>query len=272
MFDGDNARKADDVHTTRFPSLSACLSHAMKSPFWGNNSSGRSWQGGTFEEAHRWATQGWPEGAREATAKSRRVVERALQSTSAMALTHVLEYDVAGGAYDVGALCSGVPECWIRPEPQHVRRAISLCVNITASGGVTAETLKARGIAVASLVLSLQAVGHPVTVDVCQVITAYDGITRTTATRVIDASTGSQLDVDRLVYAIAHPTMFRCIYRAALETNQHGHGEWSGNPESNSFPGDYDLKLGGVHLYEVERWRDGGEAWVLAEFEKQTQP
>jgi hypothetical protein len=270
LYDGGNDRQASQDNTTRYSSLTECLMAAKASPIWGNNA-GRDWQGGTFKECEQWALNGWQEGARIASDKSARIVDRLVQSQSGMALTDTLAYDVTGGVYDVGGYLSGTPECWIRSEPQIAKRAISILVNVTASGGVESSTLQTRGIAVASLVLALQAKGHPVTVDVCQVITSScDYVTRTTVIRVIDASTGSQLDVDRLVYSVAHPTVFRCIGRAEM-TKDAARYEWNGNPESNTYPpGDYDLKLGGAHLYEVDRWRDGGEAWILSEFEKQT--
>src|SRR5690606_32507271 len=139
------------------------------------------------------------------TEKSRRIVDRAVSSRSAMALVQDFQPDVVGAAYDVGGYRSGVPECWVRPETVPVRRAISVCVNVTASGGIEASTLRKRGIAVASLVLALQSAGHPVTVDVAVCIDSYNGRGKfMDLCRVCDAM-GSQVDIDRMVFAMAHP-------------------------------------------------------------------
>lgn len=261
-------RCAAEADTLRFATLSECVERAMKSPTWGDSES-TGFMGGTWAETKQYSTLGWPDGVREATEKANRVVDRAVQSTAALVLNMELSYDVAGAAYDVGGYLSGVPECWMRPQLVIERKAISIITNIVASASVPASALRTRGIAVASLVLALQAQGYPVTLDVCENMSmSYrSGKTVAHVVRVLDASTGSQMDLDRVVYAIAHPTMFRGVFRAVM-----GDNDWGPCcPESEGYPpGEYDLKFGGAHLNEAMRWTDGGEAWVLETFEKQT--
>lgn len=254
----------------RFESLEALTRAAIASPDWNakrGGDMGNSWAGGSYDDAATFALKGWPEGVKEARERSERIVNRVVQSQSALALVTDNAYDMAGACYDVGGYLSGTPECWIRPQETVARRSISISVNIEASGGISAGTMRQRGIAVASLVMALQSVGFPVTVDVSQVCRMEHGTGAVEAlvTRVSDAN-GSVLDLDRLVFAIAHPTMFRRILRSVT-----GHKKWDpGMPVADSHPGEYDLKFGGTHLHQSERWTDGGERWILEEFERQT--
>lgn len=254
-------------HHTKYPTLTAFVAAAKASPDWGDTSSGMYDEhcGGSYEHAEQLATLGWSDGARKASALMRKVADRAVQSTQAMALTDNVSWDVTGMAFDVGAYLSGEPECWLAMGEQPTRKAVSICVNVTTSYGVSPDTMMKRGIAVAALVLALQSKGYPVTVDVVQVLQKWDGDPKASTVRVIDAN-GSPLDTDRLVYAIAHPSVFRRLGRAAQ-----GRANWDGHGvQSDSFPGEYDLKFGGAHLYQVDRWTDGGEAWVMEQFLEQT--
>ena len=138
----------------RFDSLTEAYEAAKDGTHYRNQWGSDDWYGGSVEETTHAILRGWTAGVSEATEKSRRIVDRAVSSRSAMALVQDFQPDVVGAAYDVGGYCSGVPECWVRPETVPVRRAISVCVNVTASGGIEASTLRKRGIAVASLVLA----------------------------------------------------------------------------------------------------------------------
>lgn len=254
--------------TIRYDSLTALVDAARKMPYWNRADwADDAWAGGSFKQAEEYTARGWADGAREASDKVNRIADRLLQSQTALALSDDLTFDVTGGVYDIGGYLSGEPECWIRKEPQIAKRGVSVCVNITASCGVAADVMRRRGIAVAALVLALQAKGYPVTVDVCQVLGMKNGQgTVATVFRVIDAATGSQLDLDRLVFAIAHPVIFRRVMRTITVPK-----DWDpSGVRSDSFPGEYDLKLGGVHLEQAHRWMDGGEAWIVSEFERQT--
>lgn len=186
-----------------------------------------------------------------------------------------ITYDVQGMAYDVGAYLSGEPECWLAHEETASKRAVRLVVDLGVSCGVPHHAIETRGIAMCGLVLALQAQGYPVTVDVCVIHGKHFA-----SVRIIDAETGSILDIDRLTYAIAHLTMARGWLPYAINGQR---GSTSGTRWGNSCPyngtatpayvlaqGPCDLYIGAAHLNAVERWQDGGEAWVLSEYEKQT--
>jgi hypothetical protein len=229
------------------------------------------WAGGTHEYAIKLASEGWPEGARLASEKATRMATRLVEATG-MATYQSIEYDVIGAAYDAGAVALGIPEAWGVMAPQEAKRAIRIVLNIAVSGGVPASSITARGLAVTALVLALQARGYPVTVDVTQ--GSGNKLADVTVT-LSDASTGSQLDVDRLAYGLAHPTMFRRLLRAATcgvrnEGRSMATSCWDYSSVADDKVPLGDLYLGSAHLNQVGRWQDGGEKWILDEYIRQT--
>ena len=231
------------------------------------------WAGGTWREAKRLATHGWTDGARRAAEVATRIADRVVSSPSLVSTHEELGYDVTGGCYDHGAYAQGVPECWLTMRPVEARRAVRIVVNIAASGGVSNEILERRGFATVAMALTFDAMGYPVTVDVCDVQNYVD---HDFVIRVADSSTGSPLDVDRLAYALAHPTSLRQV--VARLTNQlvGRSGAWDrGIPWREAIPeekvgGAYDVGITGGHLKDVEKWTDGGESWVVEQYLNQT--
>ena len=239
-------------------------------------------QGGTVADGLRFAREGWPEGTRQAMEMVEKIANRAVCSRSSSSVEPVIGYDVTGAAYDAAAYISGVPECWSTLQPSESKKAIRVLASISASGAVKVSTLRTRGIAIAALVLSLQSRGYVVTLDVADVAKAQEGETGKaygTFVRVIDGSVGSPLDIDRIVFALAHPTMFRGLMSAMMDgfIGCHSGTTWGssqpyqGDPDADDVFGKYDLYIGGAHLDDAAGWTDGGEGWVLSEFHRQTQ-
>lgn len=261
---------------TRFDSLSDLVSHVESLPVHGEGSP--DFSGGTFVDAKRLAAMGWPEGARRASAVSNRIADRVIASRNADNQEPVIGQDVCGAAYDPGAYASGVPECWSTLEPAVEKRAIRIVVNAMASGSVSNESIVDRGVAVAGLVLALQSRGYVVTVDVCQVLTPDKcKEVESTIVRVIDGASGSPLDVDRLVYAIAHPTVLRVLfanttngYRGRTCSTRWGSGSITRTVDDAMTDGPCDLYLEHMHADDSDKWAGGGEKWVLDQFNRQT--
>jgi len=256
-----------------FNTLHALVQYVASLPFEGDDASDftRQWAGGTHESAMELASVGWPEGAKLASDKAVRMANRLVETTG-IAQCDVVEYDVIGAAYDVGAVALGIPEAWGMLAPQEARKAIRIVLNVAVSGGVPASSITARGLAVTALVLALQARGYPVTVDITQ---GSGNKLKDVTVTLADASTGSQLDVDRLAYGLAHPTMFRRLLRAATcGVRNEGHSSttscWDHSRVADDVGLECDLYLGSAHLHQVERWQDGGERWILEEYLRQT--
>jgi len=215
------------------------------------------------------AKYGWPEGTSQAAKVSQGLVNRIMQSYS-MGLSTESVQDVTGAVYDPASYISGVPECWLRPDMQPSRRAVSIGVNISASSAISNETITARGTATMALVLLLQSQGYPVTVD----LIAGNAVAKACNyyARLCDAETGSQLDIDRLSFLLSHPSSLRHITRAHYNLMGYSSTEWGTDMPSGDWrPMEYDLFLGGTNLMDVKRWEDGGEKWILDEFNRQTE-
>ena len=226
--------------------------------------------GGCHATALRLARYGWPEGAAIASEKAARIANRVVEATGASTYLAV-EYDVIGAAYDAGAVALGIPEAWGVLAPQEAKRAIRIVSNLGVSCGVGTNAIMHRGIAVAALAMALTSRGYPVTIDL---YAANGGCPNWALVRIADAATGSQLDVDRIVYALAHPTFPRKLVRAANSGYRNGYsGDVWGAGAANADmkpPGEIDLFLGGMLYSQANRWQDGGEAWILQEYLRQT--
>jgi hypothetical protein len=231
-----------------------------------------SWSGAglSTEDTYQKALYGWPEATALAAKIAEQLSER-IVSMSEISPVPQYNYDVMGGAFDAGSFISGVPECWGVTQPETVRRAVRIVANIDASGGVSNDVLIQRGAAVGALVMLLQLRGHPVTVDVLCPDGSYSK--RGCMVRVASAESGSQLDIDKVVFALAHPGMLRVFFRGWTNEYIGGQrGRWDTTaPLTNEFPdGDIDLVLGGTHLYEFARYADGGVQWIIDEYMRQT--
>jgi hypothetical protein len=257
-----------------YPSLTSAVEAAVSGPDWCNSlyANREGFMGGvTHDGARQLALFGWTDGARQASERAARVVDRVMRATTDVALD-AFEWDVTGACFDVGTYLTGEPECWLRPSEATTKRGIHICVNSAASGGVPAQTLMARGITIASLALALQTRGYPLTIDVVECSNHFRDGYQSLVVRIVEAN-GAPLDVDRLVYSLAHPSMLRGIIANAYGKRQ---DQWGvGQPDSNGRPDnapEYDLYVGGVHLYDTARWTDEqqAEAWVVAQYLEQT--
>lgn len=233
-----------------------------------------TWYGGmgyTVDETFHLARYGWPEATRVASELAEKLTAR-IVSMSDLSVAPKIGYDVVGGAYDPGAYIAGVPECWGTIEPTPIRRAVRIVANLDASGGISNDTLFKRGAAVSALVILLQTRGHPVTVDVLCPDGTYSK--RGCFVRIASAESGSILDIDKVTFALAHPGFLRVFFRGWTNEFIGGAiGRWdTTGPLTNEFPeGEIDLVLGGTHYDEVDRYRDGGEQWIVQEYLRQTE-
>ena len=264
------------MRRTQFDTLSEFVDHVKALP-WRNNghwAARSSFAGGSLDDAIRLATFGWPEGTERAVRKATAITDRVIAST-AEGSAPCIDYDVTGAAFDAGAVALGIPEAWARPGVEPSRHAIRMVLNCGTSAGVSNEVIEQRGIAVVALALTFIARGYPVTIDVQ--ISNVIQYSKDVTIRVADAASGAPLDIDRVTYALAHPTMLRQLQRANYNgcrngSPDDGRNEWgSDSPASDTRPsGHIDLFMGGAHLSQTERWRDGGESWILAEYLRQT--
>lgn len=194
----------------------------------------------------------------------------------------VTEYSVTGGTVDMGKFVTGDPECMLdwKAEPSaSMGRVVRVCMAGTASANIPAEHIIRRGTAVVALLDTLHKLGVGLELWWDSTIsgdTTEDGINRfSTAVKLHDSS--EPLDIDNLMWAVAHPSMLRRLTFSVQEQSetkkeQHAIAGWGyGTPDDMGLPEDPD----GSFDVTVERLQRGyGEGivedpvkWVISTVE-----
>jgi hypothetical protein len=168
----------------------------------------------TFSEAVDLARGGWAEG----TAKivEHREACSAFLAAAKTAKTREFGWDVTGDFIDVGRLLSGEPECCgseFDGGNQIASRVVSIRLNQSVSGGISADTICARGVTVLVAVDLLESCGVrcEVTVSKGSKGTGCAGSVRNLQvdSHVVVKQAGDAVDLDKLAFWVAHPASFR---------------------------------------------------------------
>jgi hypothetical protein len=188
-------------------------------------------------------------------------------------------HNVCGSDVDMGRYVEGVPECmteWVSEPAEAMGRVVKVVINQAASAYVTAEQIRARGAAVVALVDTIHklGVGLEVWFEVGISDSGVDKGNRYGFAVKIHSSE-DPMDIDSIMFALAHPSMFRRGVFSAMEMSEKakqmgatgaggGYG-WPCNLVSPTLRGDYDVV--------VEKLQRGTEkadalladpvAWVL---------
>lgn len=238
-------------YINKFGSLGEFIEAARRPSAADAKSSKREGNGGkdftgtsTFDEAVDLAVRGWPEGRD----KLMTVLSTAQAS---MTFTPSLTMDVAG-AYPIPALAAAGDPCSmvdLAPTEERVRPIVRLVIQRGASAAYTVDEFTVYGAAVLSYIDGLEASGYR-----CEITTAFcsdlksDGSSVTTC---VVKRAEEQMEIDRMAYVLAHPSFFRRICFAVLESteglakvlNRNGYG-FSRNPSAEDFDRDQVLVPG----------------------------
>ena len=181
------------------------------------------WTGVTsFAEGITLAKDGWADELPETLALAESAVATANQE-------HMLDtfnpvWDVTGAEVDVARYLSGEPECMIDfplSKTSHSGRVVTFVAGLCVSGSISPETMINRGRVMTALALALNTLGHAVEIWIDINGHGIDGNRNLTHyQRVLVKSASDELDPAALMFALAHPAMFRVI---AL-------GAWDGYP------------------------------------------
>jgi len=123
-----------------------------------------------------------------------------------------------GFVVDMGRFMMGDPECmmdYVPEEGQAMNRVVKILVNITASSFVSADTIRRRGVAVAALVDTLHKLGVGMELWVEDSLIGKDSKKYSTRVRIHDSS--QMMDIDSLMFALAHPSMLRRLVFSVQE-------------------------------------------------------
>lgn len=123
-------------------------------------------------------------------------------------------FDVSGGMVDVGRFLDGEPECMVETRLVEIAKpgkVIGILINGAFNCYTHASEIKKRGVAIVALIDSLEKLQHSTEIDI--EISLREGMT--VVIRVKNAA--DSLDIDMLMFAIAHPAAYRRIFFAYLE-------------------------------------------------------
>ncbi len=207
------------MKTVTFASWSEMLDYCRRTPAWDQCSSRKEsieyegWSGtASFDAAMRLAELGWPDATAKATALTAALVDK----VSSLMEHERITYDVTGRDFDVSMMLTGEPEHWSDTETVIAEgpstRILRMVVNGFVSCGVSTDVIIARGAAIAALIATLELSGFRV--EVIQ-HTPFKQIGFRTPIKSAD----QPLDLDRLIFAVGHPSMFRRLMFSALEHN-----------------------------------------------------
>lgn len=218
----------------------------------------------TFEAATALATAGWPEGR----AKMAALMDRAKAATQTRP-ERTATYDVAG-AYPMPAFAAaGEPACMVDFRDDQARRqtpVVGILYNIGASGGIPPETIMARGAAILAEVDALEAAGLRCEITLCAYVTDQHekgkphSQSHRTDCRVKEAD--QPMDIDRLAFALAHPSMLRRLVFALREAHEFGKAIGDGYGYSTDAP---PAERNGCDVYVPAMFtlnKDATEGWT----------
>lgn len=153
---------------------------------------------------------GWAEGAHKAYALAETLKPRP------QATRTVLKRSMAGAFPNVPAYLAGHPQAMFQPVKRHAqgRPFVHLYVPLAYSGSIKAETAFNRGCALVAIIDALETSGCRVRVT--GVDSSESESLRYVATYDLKAY-GARLDVDTLIFTVAHPAFLRRIMFAHIE-------------------------------------------------------
>ena len=133
-----------------------------------------------------------------------------------------MKHDFGGDSVDIDRFLMGVPECMIDYESTpagRMGRVVRVLVNGAASSAVSPERIMQRGVLACALVDTLSKLG--VGVEVWLESATLDHNTGEKHSQLIKMhSSEERLDIDNLMFALAHPSMLRRIGFSILERTQ----------------------------------------------------
>lgn len=236
---------------SHYSSLGEFLAAANRPPLSDAKSSKREGRGedefsGTrnFGQAMDLAVKGWPEG--------RKKIMTAIASAQASpTFTPALTMDVAG-AYPIAALAAAGDPCSmvdLAPIEDRVRPIVRLVIQRGASAAYEVDEFTNYGAAVLSYVEGLEAAGFR-----CEITVAFCSDFHESGDSVITVvvkRAEETMEFDRMAFVMTHPSFFRRICFAVMESTEvlsgwlirHSYG-YSRNPKASEFDHDQVLVPG----------------------------
>lgn len=196
------------VHMDKFESFGEMLAYCKTNPEFGMSEHGdySFTHTADFAEAYNLAKNGWHDVRAEVEQMLDTLTERLAERLD---LAHVTNYGVSGAIVDMGRYMMGDPECmmeFVQEPAERMGKVVRLFVDYGASASYEAEFIRKRGVVILALVDTLNRLG--VSCEIWGETAVRNGETiHTTVTRLHDAT--EPMDIDTLMFALAHPSMLR---------------------------------------------------------------
>ncbi len=219
-----------------------------------------------FESAVKLAIEGWPEGAAQARGMSEALIDK----ITSLIETRQPRFSDDGWELNFDRYLEGEPECMYsvtrRLEEAQGTRTLRVVVNTGARAGISPGVMVCKGAAAAALVQCLEAAGVR-----CEVIVAC-GVS-IDCCRPADIETytllkraDQDLDLDRLVFAVANPASHRRFNFALRESI-----DWFISRVGTGYGGSVDVTnqgdiyIGACDSCGAPQWEsiDSAAAWVV---------
>ncbi len=202
-------------------------------------------QTGSLQDAVDLVRNGWPEG-------TQKLIDglEAFDAGRMVSPVPTIEWDVAGECPDVAAYCAGIPEHMATQEFETEQSSplVSISVNGAAAWRIDSSRIIRYGVMIASHVRALLQAGYSPRLDWC---CALNGNGRKNYLMTVPLlERGETVDIDRIAFAIAHPSMLRrAMFAVAEIEGWRGLGQSMGsvmNPLPAEIADDYDVSLPGI--------------------------
>ena len=167
-----------------------------------------------FEGAKKLARNGWLEGSKDVIRSAVKFAEDLIGRIQLERWNYEVE---ASGNLDVARFLDGEPEAWLRiTERETETKSATIVLNIGASGDVDAEVMKTRGVMAANIAVALEAAGVKTRIILAKVTMNHGS--RRTEFYITLKEFGELLDIDSLIFALAHPATLRRLFFSYEET------------------------------------------------------
>lgn len=264
----DTGRSRIDTFDSYPEFIQTCMKYPAN-PGKSRNTDIRKWSGTeTYEEACDLALKGWNEGAQKAYDLSHDIETRLYSLIE----RQVISYDITGELLDVARFCDGTPEHWGVFETQLVEgpgtKYFHLVVNGTVSGGISTKVVIERGASIAALVHLAELAGHRVKATL---VFSIEGRSVHYEVRVPLKDYEEHLDIDKLAYAIAHPSVLRRHLLSLMEELPEPYYSNFNVGSGYGLPKDTDGARGDIYIEHMlagdDRWAspESATAWVREE-------
>lgn len=136
-------------------------------------------------------------------------------------------HNYSGHVVDMGRYVEGDPECmldYVDVPQAGMGKVVRILINITASSVIDPEDIKRRGVAVVALIDTLHKMGVGMELWIEDSIRgSNDGKKHATRAKIHDSE--SMMDIDSLMFALAHPSMLRRIIFSVQEQSKTAKGQ-----------------------------------------------